>query len=257
VTTLSVICITKNEERNITDCLRSVQWAHEIVVVDSGSTDATVSLARSFTDKIFDRPWDGYGEAKNFALSQCTGEWILWIDADERLSPELEDEIRSVLARTVDGVAGYSVPRKAFFLGKWIKHCGWYPGRVTRVFRRSDGRFTIDRVHEELVLAGSVTELKGDLLHYTDPDLFHYFRKLNKYTTLAAQDLAAEGRQFSLAQLIGKPFWTFVRMFIVKRGFLDGIHGFVLCILSSAYVFAKYAKLWEKNRLGIEERMVE
>jgi len=257
VVNVSIICITKNEEANISDCLRSVQWAQEFVVVDSGSTDSTVSLARGFTDKVFERPWDGYGEAKNFALSQCTGEWVFWIDADERVSLELAKEIESALSRPLDRVAGFSTPRKAFFLGKWIKHCGWYPGRVTRLFRRRAASFTIDRVHEQLLLDGSIENLDSDLLHYTDPNLFHYFRKLNKYTSLAAQDLESRGKRFSVFQLVGKPLWTFVRMFIVKRGFLDGIHGFVLSALSACYVFAKYAKLWEKNNLGIKEWSVE
>lgn len=256
LTRISVICITKNEEQNIEDCLRSVAWADEIVVVDSGSQDKTVELARKHTPKVFDRPWDGYGTAKNFALTQCTGEWIFWIDADERVTDELREEITSVANSGISEIDGYSVPRKAFFLQKWIKHCGWYPGRVTRLFRRSKGSFTENNVHEALMVDGRISALNSDLLHFTDPNLFHYFEKLNKYTTLAAKDLQIGGKKASIIQLILKPSWTFFRMYVIRRGFLDGLHGFVLCVLSACYVFTKYAKLWQVQRLGVPDKEI-
>lgn len=245
MTGLSVILITQNEERNVTDCLETVRWANEIVVVDAGSTDGTVERAKAYTSHVHVRPWEGYGEAKNFALSQCRGPWILWIDADERVTPQLAEEIQGVLAADDGQVSGYSMPRKANFLGRWIHHGGWYPGRVIRLFRKERGRFTVQRVHEQLLLDGPVSPLRSDLLHYTDPDLHHYFAKFNKYTSLAAEEMFLQGKRFRLPELLTSPPWRFVQMYILRRGFLDGLQGFVLAVVSSAYVFVKYAKLWE------------
>ncbi|MGB2867158.1 MAG: glycosyltransferase family 2 protein [Bacteroidota bacterium] len=242
---LSAVVITKNEERNIRECLSTLDWVDEIIVVDGGSTDRTVSLAKKSTKKVYVRPWKGYGSAKNYAQSKAKGEWILWLDADERVTSDLREEIEGTLKSSTAEVSGFDMPRKAFFLGKWIKHCGWYPGRVTRLFRRSSGKFTEDRVHERLLIQGKTLSLREDLLHYTDPNLFHYFDKFNRYTSFAAEDLQNQGRRFSYATLLLNPFWVFVKMYILKRGFLDGIQGFILCVLSSCYVFTKYAKLWE------------
>jgi glycosyltransferase involved in cell wall biosynthesis len=245
VSTLSVIIITKNEERNIRACLKSVQWADEIIVVDAGSMDRTVDIAKEFTQKIFSRPWDGYGVAKNYGLLQCTGEWILSLDTDERITLELQKEILDRLSSVDQKVAALSMPRRANFLGKWINHCGWYPGRITRVFRRSAGRFSEEKVHERLEVQGVTVPLKSDLLHYTDPDLKHYFEKFNKYTSLAAEELTENNKKFVLGKLIINPFVVFIKMYILKLGFLDGIPGLILCVLSANYVFTKYAKLWE------------
>jgi glycosyltransferase involved in cell wall biosynthesis len=225
--------------------LRSVEWANEIVVVDGGSTDKTVEIAAQFTPKVFQRAWDGYAASKNFALGHCTGDWILWLDADERVTSDLASEIQSVIVQGVEDFTGFEIPRKAFFLGKWIKHCGWYPGYVLRLFRRGSAKWSDSKVHEHLEIDGRTTRLKSDLLHYTDPNLWHYFDKFNRYTTLAAEQLAERGHKPSPGQLTMRPLWLFIKMYIVKRGFLDGIQGFILCVLSSCYVFTKYAKLWE------------
>jgi glycosyltransferase involved in cell wall biosynthesis len=247
MSSLSVILITKNEDHNIRDCLSTIVWAEEVIVVDGGSTDTTVSRAREFTDKVFVRPWEGYGAAKNFALAQATNDWVLWLDADERVTDQLKDEIKHVLEVDDGAVAAYSMPRRANFLGRWILHCGWYPGRVTRLFRRSSGRFTEARVHERLEIQGRTGELRSDLLHYTDPSLSHYLDKFNKYTSLASEELNEEHKQFHIGQVTVRPFWTFFKMYFLQRGFLDGIEGFTLCILSSCYVFTKYVKLWEQS----------
>ncbi len=243
--TLSVITLAHNEERNIVDCLTSVRWADELLVVDSGSIDKTVELARNFTSKIFTITWEGYGEAKNFALRQAGCDWILWLDADERVTDELAAEIKAVITSNSAGCDAYSVPRRAFFLGKWIRHCGWYPGRVTRLFRRSKGKFSEHRVHEQLLIDGTLGEMQHDILHYTDPSLDHYFTKFNRYTTLAAEEMKSTGRPFSVYDLLVRPPFLFFKMYILRLGFLDGIQGFILCVVSSAYVFTKYAKLWE------------
>lgn len=243
---MSVIVITKNEEENIALCLPTVSWANEIVVVDAGSTDGTVGEAKRFTEKVFVRPWEGYGAAKNLALSHCKSEWVLWIDADERVSEALQQEILGVVASNNGKFSAYTIPRKANFLGRWILHCGWYPGRVTRLFRRGCGRFTEAKVHERLEVDGLAGDLTSDLLHYTDPSLSHYFEKFNKYTSLAAEELAGDQRSFNIGHVTIRPIWTFIRMYFVKLGFLDGLQGFILCVLSSCYVFTKYAKLWEQ-----------
>jgi glycosyltransferase involved in cell wall biosynthesis len=250
LSSVSIILITKNEEHNIRECLSTVVWADEIVVVDAGSSDATVTKAREFTEKVYVRPWEGYGAAKNFALSQITSDWILWIDADERVSDPLRDEIQHVLATKDQKAVAFSVPRKANFLGRWILHCGWYPGRVIRLFKRGSGRFTESRVHERLEFEGNEEKLTSDLLHYTDPTLTRYFEKLNKYTSLAAEELSDERRSFRVSQITARPLFTFIRMYFLKLGFLDGLPGFILCVLSSCYVFTKYAKLWEQRRGG-------
>lgn len=243
--TLSVIVITKNEERNIVDCLESVKWANELVVVDGGSDDNTLELAKGLAHKVFARPWEGYAGSKNFALQQCTGDWILWLDADERVTEALNREMQVLLEQSIVDCAGFEVSRKAFFLGKWIKHCGWYPGYVLRLFRRGTGQWSDNKVHEHLEIEGKIGRLRSDLLHYTDPNLWHYFDKFNRYTSLAAEELAANGDTFGLSQLTLRPLWLFLKMYVVRLGFLDGIHGFILCVLSSCYVFTKYAKLWE------------
>lgn len=241
-----------NEEHNIVDCLESVKWADEIIVVDSGSTDKTIDLARQFTDKVLTVEWKGYGATKNVALDQATGDWILWLDADERVPPELAEEIQSVL-REDTMCAGFDVARRAYFLGKWIKHCGWYPGRVTRLFRKDKSRFTETNVHEQIVVVGKIGNLLHDLLHFTDPDLQHYFHKFNKYTSLAAKDMQAAGKKFSLYDILVRPPFLFFKMYIMRRGFLDGIQGFMLSVVSAAYVFTKYAKLWELQHQTMKE----
>ena len=248
VSPVSVLIITRNEERNIAACLESVSWATERVVVDSGSTDATMEIARRYTDKVFFHEWQGYGEAKNFALARCTQPWVLWLDADERVTMELASEIQALLT-TNPSVNAYSVARRAYFLGTWIRHCGWYPGYVTRLFRRENGRFSEHRVHEELIIEGDVKRLNNDLLHYTDNDLEHYFNKFNDYTTLAAQELIEQGKRPSMCDLLLRPPFTFLRMYVLRAGFLDGIHGLMLCALSAFYVFVKYAKARERKPL--------
>jgi glycosyltransferase involved in cell wall biosynthesis len=248
MSTLTVITLAFNEEHNIADCLASVKWADEIIVVDSGSTDKTVAIAKQFTDKVWVVEWKGYGATKNFALKEAAGEWILWLDADERVVPELAEEMKNVLRANDSSIAGYNAARRAYFLGKWIRHCGWYPGRVTRLFRKTQARFTESNVHEQIIVDGAIGELKNDLLHFTDPNLHHYFQKFNRYTSLAAQDVHAGGKKFSLFDLLVRPSFFFFKMYVLKRGFLDGIQGFILCVVSAAYVFTKYAKVWELER---------
>lgn len=243
---LTVIVITHNEERNISECLESTKWADEIIVVDSNSSDNTIRLAKKYTTKVFTKEWKGYSEAKNFAIDRATNNWILSVDADERVTPELSDEINLILRNPRSKYNAYEVGRRAYFLGKWIRHCGWYPGYVVRLFKRQEGRYNESRVHEKLEVKGTIGRLKNDLIHLTDRDLFHYFSKYNNYTSLAAQDLFENNRKFRNTDIVFRPVFAFIKMYFLRLGFLDGIHGFVLCFLSASYVFTKYAKLWEK-----------
>ena len=244
---LTVITIALNEEHNLPACLASVAWADEIIVIDSGSTDGTVEVARRFTPRVFTIAWEGYGSARNFGLDRASGEWVLWLDADERVTPELAGEIRQTMTGSDETVAAFDVARRAYFLGRWIRHCGWYPSRVPRLFRKGRARFNDARVHEQLVIDGARGSLRYDLLHYTDPDLHHYFAKFNRYTSLAADDMAAAGKTATVGDMIVRPPFMFFRMFVLRLGMLDGVHGFILCVVSSLYVFTKYAKLWEKG----------
>ena len=248
---LAVIVITLNEERHIGECLASVEWADEIVVVDSFSKDRTVEIARQYTDKVISMGFKGYSENKNIALENTTCDWILWLDADERVTPELGSEIRALLAGHPEHY-GYEMGRRAYFLGKWIKHCGWYPGYVMRLFRRDSGVFNDQLVHEGVDLQGSKGRLQHDLLHFTDESLEHYFLKFNRYTTLAAQEQAERGKRSGIFKILFRPLHTFFKMYILKLGFMDGVQGFILCALSAGYVAVKYAKTWELHHVKSE-----
>jgi len=244
---VSVIVITFNEEENIAACLESVKWADEIIVVDARSADATVEIAKRFTGKVYSTEWKGYGGAKAFGLGHATHEWVFWLDADERVTAALAEEIAGIVGRPSQE-AGWEVARRAYFIGKWIRHCGWYPGYVVRLFRRESARFSQPHVHERVEITGGTGRLANDLLHYTDETIFHYLAKFDRYTTLAAKDLLERQRTTTWYDLLVRPPFMFVKMFVIKKGFLDGMHGFVLSLLSSAYVFMKYAKAWEKCR---------
>jgi len=244
LSTISVIVITFNEERHIEECLKSVQWADEIIVVDSESNDKTIAIALKYTSKVFVKEWEGYSENKNYALRQVNSEWVFWIDADERVTPELAEEIKQVITKDPDE-NGFECARKAFFLCKWIKHCGWYPGYVLRLFRHKKARFSNKKVHEGLLLDGKSGRLNNDLLHFTDDSLEHYLWKFNRYTSFAAEELAERGKKPSILNILFRPLHTWLKMYIFKMGFLDGMQGFILCLLSAGYVAMKYAKLWE------------
>ena len=235
--------ITYNEEKNLARSLESVEWADEIVIVDSFSLDRTKEIAGKYTDRIYDLKWPGYGPAKQFAIAKASGEWILSLDADEVLSEELQQEILQVI-KSNQSVNGFYLCRISNFLGKWIKHGGWYPDYVLRLFRKGRGHFTDSLVHEELILDGGSSKLKGLLLHYTNPDLEQYLTKLNRYTTLSAQELSQTGKRGSLLNILFRPPAIFLKMYFLKFGFLDGLPGFLLALFSSFHVLTKYAKLW-------------
>jgi glycosyltransferase involved in cell wall biosynthesis len=248
---LSSIIIAKDEESNIERCIRSQLDVIDeiIVIVDSSTIDNTYKVASSFENVNCEiREWEGYSASKKYALSKTKNDWIFWIDADEEFTPELVEELSHLKKNISLSFNAYSVARKAYFLGRWIKHSGWYPARVVRFFNKNFAEFNDKDVHERLIVKGEIGELKNDLNHYTDLTIEHYFQKFNKYTSLAAQDLFTSNKNANIIDLTFRPLFLFVKMYIFRSGFLDGIHGFILAILSSAYVFTKYIKLWELNK---------
>jgi len=244
---LSVAIIAWNEEGRLRPCLESVEWADEILVVDSESTDATVPLAREFTERIWVRPWPGFAAQKNFAMDQATGDWVLSLDADERVTPVLRERILEVLEHG-SAAAGYSIPRQNIFWGAWVRHGGLYPDYQLRLFRRGTGRFVEDAVHESVRVSGPVERLSEPLVHHSYRGLEDFTERSNRYSTLAAQDWLARGRPVGLADLIFRPLGRFVSMYIMRLGFLDGWRGFVLAVLYADYVFLRMAKAWEARR---------
>ena len=249
---ISCVIITYNESRNIRRCLESVNWVDEIVVVDSHSTDDTRDIAAAFTDRIHKLKWSGFGPAKEYARGKATGDWILSVDADEVVPGDLKEEIQRV-TESQGSLDGYLLSRRSNFLGRWIRHGGWYPDLVLRLFRIEKGRFTGRVVHEEVRINGSIGRLKSDLLHHTDPDFDHYLKKLNRYTSLDAVQLLSEGRKAGVLDILFRPVLTFVKMYFFKRGFLDGLPGLILAVSSSFHVFSKYVKLWHLSKTGAGE----
>jgi glycosyltransferase involved in cell wall biosynthesis len=244
---LSVVIITKNEAAHIVDCLDSVAFADEIIVLDSGSTDATRELARALGARVeVNVEWPGFGLQTNRALDLATGDWVLSLDADERVPPELAAEIQRVLA---DPAAdGYRVARLSNFCGRWMRHSGWWPDHVLRLFRRESGRFSDDVVHEHVDLDGRVATLRGHLLHYPYASLELFIDKINRYSTDAALKAHARGRRTTVLGPFGHGFWTFVRHYVLRRGFLDGWQGLILAGMAATGSFYRYAKLFWLGR---------
>ena len=240
---LSVVIITRNEEKNLPRCLGSVAWADEVVVIDSHSTDRTREIAEKHGARVYTCDWRGYGPAKQDGVERASGRWILSLDADEEVSEALQSDIRRVVAQNGNSTAGYDIPRRTSFLGRWIDHCGWYPDPVLQLFRRDKGGFNDAIVHEIVTVDGAIGRLNGEIFHYSYPSLEEYFRKFNRYTTLGAEQAWHEGRKVGWVALVLSPFACFVKHYFLRRGFLDGMEGFIISVLSSCSVFVKYAKL--------------
>lgn len=242
---LSVILITRNERRHVEACLKSVAFADEWVVVDSGSTDGTREAAEALGARVVKTDdWPGFGAQKNRALALARGRWVLSIDADERVSEALAGHIRAVVQGQGDAVDGYELSRLSRFCGQWMRHGDWYPDRVLRLFRRERGRFSDDLVHERLLLEGGrVQGLAGDLLHDTMPTLDDALDKMNRYSTGRALDKVKAGARGGLATALGHGLWAFVRCYLVKRGFLDGRLGFVLAVYQAEGTYYRYLKM--------------
>lgn len=244
---LSVIIITHNEARNIEACLRSVAFADEVVVLDSGSGDDTVQLARALGASVStSADWPGFGMQKNRALALARCEWVLSIDADERVTPELQAQIQAALE--TPGFDAYGFPRLSSYCGQYMRHSGWYPDRVTRLFRRHAARFSDDLVHERLLASGPVGQLDAALLHESFHNLESVLDKVNRYSSAGAQVLHNKGRSGSLGKAIGHGLWAFVRTYFLRRGFLDGRMGLVLAISNAEGTYYRYLKLWLLHR---------
>jgi glycosyltransferase involved in cell wall biosynthesis len=239
--------ITLNEERNLEAALQSLAWADEIVVIDSGSSDGTVEIARRHGARVETRAWEGYGAQKNYAASIAANDWILSVDADERVPPELAREIRAVLAAE-PGRRGYRLPRVTWYLGRWMRGTDWYPDYQLRLYDRRAGAWNGRRVHESVALGETPGQLTHDLQHYAYRDLSHHLATIDRYTTLAAEQWRDEGRSVSALGLIAHPPAAFLRNYVLRRGFTQGTPGLVVSILNSYYVFLKFAKLYELAR---------
>lgn len=245
---ISVIIITKNEAHAIEDCLSSVAWADEIIVVDSGSSDDTVSICEQFGAKVVVTDnWQGFGRQKNRALALATQSWVFSIDADERVTPELQAEIKQTIANNAD--ASYRMPRSSSYCGQFIKHSGWSPDYITRLFKRGHGKFSDDLVHERLLTDHTTLTLESTLLHISYTNLEEVLDKVNRYSTAGAEMSLSRGKSASLGTAIGHGIWAFVRTYIIRLGFLDGKMGVVLAVSNAETTYYHYLKLSFLNQI--------
>lgn len=242
---VSVVIVTKDEERNIRDALESVREFEEVVVVDAFSADSTVEICKRYTPRVFQQEWAGYAKQKQAAVDLATKEWVLILDADERVTPELKRELAGKIGEGIRD--GFYLPRKNFFLGKWIRHSGWWPDYTLRLFRKEVSHVEYREVHEKVVVKGSVGYLEEPMEHYTYRTIAEYLRKMEQYSTLSANELCMK-KTTPLLSIMVNPVLVFIKMFLLRQGFRDGMHGFILAGLYSVYTFLKYAKIWEKRR---------
>jgi glycosyltransferase involved in cell wall biosynthesis len=241
---ISVVIISKNEEKNIERCLKSVQWANEIIVIDADSADQSVKIAKSLNAKVIVKQWEGFAKQKEFAMHQASNEWVLSIDADEEVTSELKEEI----IRTIElphALNGYEIPRKSFFLDRWIKNGGWYPGLQLRLFRKSKTRINQRPVHEGFLAEGLIGILKADLNHYTYNSLYQYIEKMNDYSSLDVINKIGNGRIIRWYNFILNPLSVFLRMFVSLHGYRDGMYGFLLAFYSALHSLSIFSKCWE------------
>ena len=243
---LSVILITKNEALNIRECLASVAWADEIIVVDSGSTDGTGGICRELGAQVYEHDWPGFGMQKNRALNYASHDWVLSIDADERVTPELHAEIEAVLQHA--DADGYEIPRLSNFCGRFMHHSGWRPDYVLRLFRRDKARFSEALVHESVQMQGKRGQLQHSLLHYSYRDFEDVISKLNNYSSAAADMQERRGKRGGLGTALLHGGWAFFRTYVLRRGFLDGREGMMLAIMNAENSYYQYIKLWLKQQ---------
>ncbi|MFA6920255.1 MAG: glycosyltransferase family 2 protein [Gallionella sp.] len=248
---LSVIIITRNESANIRDCIVSVAWADEIIVVDSASTDDTVSIAREMGAQVHvHADWPGFGPQKNRALDYATGEWIFSIDADERVTPELRSEIEQAMSKS--DADGYYCPRLSQFCGTFINHCGWYPDYVLRLFRRGAGRFSDSLVHESVLLTGATSKFKTPLLHYSYLTADDVERKVEHYSSAAARQMFESGRRSGRMDAVLRGGWAFLRTYVLRLGLLDGAAGWNIACMNARTTYLKYQKLTALHSINLK-----
>lgn len=238
---ITATIITLNEERDLPRAIESLRCCDEILVVDSGSTDRTVEVAEKYGARVIEANWRGYAGQKNYASDQAENDWVLSIDADEALSEELEAEIWQI-KKNGPLFDAYTFPRLAQYLGKWILHSGWYPDRKIRLFDRRQAKWVGAYVHESVLSEGRIGELSGNLLHYTCGSLSEHLKSMDRYTTLAAEEVVARGKPVGTRRLLFDPTWTFVRTYFLQAGYLDGVEGLAIAYMASLYTFLKYAK---------------
>lgn len=243
---VSVAIVTKDEEKNIQDALQSIRDVAEIVIVDAFSIDRTLDICREYTDKVYQTEWKGYAKQKQTAIEHAKGPWVFILDSDERFTESLREELSSVVKNN-KVYSGFYVPRKNFFLGKWIRHGGWWPDYTLRLFLKDKASMEEREVHEKVVVNGTVGYLKNPIEHNTYRTISDYIKKMENYSTLSANELYNKKITPSIFSMLINPGFVFIKMFFLRQGFRDGIHGFILAVLYSFYTFLKYAKVWEKK----------
>jgi len=245
---ISVCIIAGNEEHNIRRCLDSVTWADEIVVVDSYSKDKTPEICREYTDRVYQHRWLGYIKQKQLSKELAQHPWVMFVDADEEVSPGLSEEIRQRFSSPIpEEVAGFEFPRLVFYLNRWIRHGDWYPDIKLRLFRRDRGHCGGSEPHDRIFVDGHVVKLKSNLRHYTYRGISDQLATINRFSSISAQEHDARGRRFFLHDLLLRPLFRFFRGYLVKRGFLDGTPGLVIAVVTAYGTFIKYAKMWERR----------
>ena len=245
---ISAFVICYNEEQKIARCLQSLQWCDEILVIDSGSTDRTVEIAQHLGARVIHNPWSGFLAQKQFGLAQCQSAWVLNIDADEEVSRELAAEIRATISDPANRTDGFELLRVVFYLGKWWRKGGWYPEFRLRVLRRAVARWGGEDPHEHAIVDGPIRRLRGELRHYTYDSISDQMRSLNNHSSVAAQSLHCRGAQSSAIKILARPLGRFIKFYLIKKGFLEGLPGLFVALMEAFYVFLKYFKLWELNR---------
>jgi hypothetical protein len=245
---LSVAIITKNEAENIRVCLQTISFAGQIIVVDSGSTDATLQIAAEFGCEIYSEEWLGFGPQKQLAIEKCRLPWILILDADERIPPDTADIIKKIVTDANVKEAGFSFPRKNYFQGRWIKHAGWWPDRIIRLFRKDKGRMTTSIVHESVEVQGTVGALDAPIEHFTESSLSKIIQKIDKYSALGAEQAFRDGKHSSPFSAFMRAFFTFNQDYFLRLGILDGRQGLTLAVTDAVNKFFKYAKLSELGK---------
>jgi glycosyltransferase involved in cell wall biosynthesis len=254
--TIGCAVVSFNEEKNLQACLESAKWVDEIVVVDSFSTDRTIDIARKYTDKVFQRPWRGFGDQKNYAMDHVSTDWVFILDSDERIPGELQTEIEAVLSGgSKDGPVAYYVPRHNYYFGSLVLHAGCYPDYQLRLFRRGIGHLDDAEPHNKFMFSGDSAYLSCPLVHDTRPTLQNYFEKFPNFTTLAAQDRAKTTRHVRSTDLLFRPVLTFLKYFLVRKGYRDGMAGFLVSAFASMYTFVKYAKVWQMEYFESHESL--
>jgi (heptosyl)LPS beta-1,4-glucosyltransferase len=247
---IASVTITLNEEGNIRECLESLDWVDEIVIVDAFSSDRTADICHEYTQKIIQRPWPGFGAQKNIGIDLATTEWILVVDADERITPPLRNEILQVISDSEKEQVGYHIARRNYWCGKWIRHAGMYPDYQLRLFKKSAGRYDDVAVHEHLILDGSTSNLQNPMDHYTERQLSDHFKKFSRYTSYAAVERAKTTKKVRWTHLAFNQMATFLKVYFIRQGFREGTHGLIISVWAAMYTFVKYAKLWEKKQTG-------